>query len=181
MRLEICNLNWNCCKFIQKYADGSFAKEIAFEVCSCLEEQCEHSLFGFSFSLLIKMLSAQAILQWIQIKSSERAEIIAYHLPAPSLEGLSIPEITLMVLEKYGDDERIFQRFLSGMHVWEVYKLDDIAHASTKILEALETYKDYPLIAIRKWVEYEKSWINSRLEQKHKYDAMEDRFKDNQS
>lgn len=177
---SLVNNQYNQIRFIQKYANGSFAKEIAFEVCSCLEEQFEHSLFGFSFSLLIKMLSAQAILQWIQIKSSERAEIIAYHLPAPSLEGQSIPEVTLMVLEKYGDDEQVLQRFLSGIHAWEVHNLDQIAHASTKILEVLETYKDYPLIAIRKWVEYEKSWINSRLEQKHEYDAMKERFGNNQ-
>lgn len=165
-------------RFIQKHANGPYAKEIAFEVCSCLEKQFEHSRFGFSFSLLIKMLSAQAILQWIQIKDSERAEIIAYHLPAPSLEEQSIPEVTLMVLEKYGDDEQVLQRFFSGIHAWEMYNLEEIANASTKILEMLGTYKDYPLIAIRKWAEYEKSWINSRLEQKHEYDAMSGRFRE---
>ena len=179
--IDYSNIVSNQCEqigFIQKHANGPYAKEIAFEVCSCLEDQFEHSLFGFSFSLLIKMLSAQAILQWIQIKGSERAEIIAYHLPAPSLEGQSIPEVTLIVLEKFGDDERVLQRFFSGIHAWEMYNLEEIANASTKILEVLETYKDYPIIAIRKWAEYEKSWINNRLEQKHEYDAMSGRFRE---
>lgn len=166
--------------FIKKHAKGPYAKEIAYEVCSCLEAQSEHTQSGFSFSLLINMLSAQAILQWIRIKGNKRAELIAYHLPSPSLEKQFIPEVTLIVLKEYGNDKEVLNRFLSGSHALKVYNLNEVAHTSTTTLKVLEAYKNDSLMAICQWAEYERNWINGILKQKQEFDAKEGRFRDDE-
>ena len=131
-----------------------------------------------SFSLLVGLFSPKLILQWIEVDSSNRAEVIAYHLPAPSLSERFVPEITLSVLERYGQNETVFRRFLSGIHAYETYSLDGVAQNSQKIFATLASYKDHPLAEIRRWAEYEKKRVESDLEENRQLEAMDNRLRD---
>ena len=132
-----------------------------------------------SSSLLLNLFSPELILKWIELDSSNRAEVIAYHLPAPSLKQCFVPEITLLVLERYGQNETVFRRFLAGNHAYEAYSLDNVAQNCQKTFATLVAYKDHPLAEIRRWAEYEKKRVESDLEEKQQLEAMDNRLRDN--
>lgn len=164
--------------FIQKHACGPYAEDMAFEICNCLKIQFDRMPYVPSSSLLVGMFSPELILQWIELDSSNRAEVIAYHLPAPSLNEHFVPEITLFVLERYGQNETVFRRFLSGIHAYKSYSLDSVAQNCQKTFATLASYKDHPLAEIRRWAEYEKKRVESDLEEKRQLEAMDNRLRD---
>lgn len=164
--------------FIKKHVCSSCAEDMAFEICNCLKTQFDRMPYVPSFSLLVGLFSPKLILQWIEVDSSNRAEVIAYHLPAPSLSERFVPEITLSVLERYGQNETVFRRFLSGIHAYETYSLDGVAQNSQKIFATLASYKDHPLAEIRRWAEYEKKRVESDLEENRQLEAMDNRLRD---
>lgn len=164
--------------FIKKHVCSSCAEDMAFEICNCLKTQFDRMPYVPSFSLLVGLFSPKLILQWIEVDSSNRAEVIAYHLPAPSLSERFVPEITLSVLERYGQNETVFRQFLSGIHAYETYSLDGVAQNCQKIFATLASYKDHPLAEIRRWAEYEKKRVESDLEEKRQLEAMDNRLRD---
>ena len=165
--------------FVKNYSHGQYAKEIAFNVCDCLEAQFEQIPCATSFSWLIDLLDSDIVLNWINCKPAYRAKIIAYHLPAPSFKEQYVPELTLKVLERYGDDEKVFRRFLSGIHAFETYNLDNVKENSTETFTVLEDYKKHSHALIRKWAEYETDRIKALVEEKEQLDLIDDRFGDN--
>lgn len=165
-------------RFIQKYADGLYAKDIAYAVCDCIKGQFNRMRYVPSYALLVSLLPAELVLQWIEIDELDRVEIIAYHLPAPSLKKFFIPEVTLLILEQYGENERAFHRFLSGIHAYEAYTLDDVVENSEKTFAILALYEDHPLMAIRRWAEFEKKRVIEDITEKQRLDAIHDRFRD---
>lgn len=162
--------------FIKKHSHGQYAKEIAFGVCDCLEAQFNQVPCTLSFSLLINLLVPDMVLKWIKYDPNERAKIIAYHLPAPSLEEINVPEITLKVLEQYENNEKVFCQFIIGIHAFETYTLESVEKNSVKTFAMLEKYKNHKLALIRKWAEYEINQLKSLIKEKEQLDSMYNRF-----
>lgn len=162
--------------FVQKHSRGQYAKEIAFCVCDCLEAQFDQIFCAHSFSMLIYLLAPDMVLDWIEQEPDNRAKIIAFHLPMPSLHEQNVPEITLKVLEQYGSDEKVFRKFLFGIHAFETYTLEGVKENSEKTFKVLEEYMKHPFALIRKWAEYETERIKGLIKEKEQFDAADNRF-----
>lgn len=164
--------------FIKNHICNAYAEDMAFEICNCLKAQFDRMPYVPSSSLLVGLFPPELILHWIEADSSNRAEVIAYHLPAPSLSERFVPEITLSVLERYGQNETVFRRFLSGIHAYKTYRLDDVVQNCQKTFAVLASYEDHPLAEIRRWAEYEKKRLESDLEKNRQLEAMDHRLRD---
>lgn len=83
--------------------------------------------------------------------------MIAHHLGPPSVDAegkLNVPALTEYVLGNWGDDERVFRRFVAATHHLQMY-MGDIASAHKKEAERARTFLSHPVPAIRRWAEHE--------------------------
>lgn len=167
-------------RYIQKHATGPYAQDIAMEVCDCIYMNAERARYGIPCSTLVGLLHPQSVLHWIDNDATpqQRAEFIAYHLPAPSLKKVSIPEVTLSILNQFEYDEAVFHRFCMGIHSHEVYSYEEIAQEREKVLALLKQYDQHPSESIRRWADFERSRIDRIMDTHRQLKAEDARFRD---
>lgn len=164
--------------YIKSHSKGVYSREIANEICNRIEACSLNFMYGVSCSPMVQLLAASPVLEWVGLDEKARAKLIAYHLPMPSLKEISVPSVTLAVLEKYGADKSVFQRFLSGIHAYEVYSYDEVAKGREATSTVLKQYAAHPSKAIRQWAEYETSRIEEILAHKRELEAEYSRFQE---
>jgi hypothetical protein len=106
---------------------------------------------------LIKQLPTYTVIAWIDKHGVESARRIARQLPAPYLSQHGtpvVPPITEYVLKKFGQDKRVFNEFVAGVHNLQSY-MGDIAGQKQQEADVARKFLDYPLRRIREWAQIE--------------------------
>src|SRR5580700_1777373 len=78
---------------------------------------------------------------------------LARHLQPPHLdrEGRPIvPPLTAFVLDRFGDDEQVFEEFCAGTHSGQIYE-GDIAAQHKREAEVARRFLAHPLRRVRDW------------------------------
>ena len=104
-------------------------------------------------------LAVDVVLEWLAEAGVEGARRIAYHLPSPSVgtDGTPVvPELTEQVLTAYGEDERVFARFLVGRHDLQGFS-GEISTQYEAHARTAKAFLDHPSPVIRRWAESELS------------------------
>lgn len=161
--------------YLQKHAKGEYARDVAFEICDCIAEHSQGAIFGKSLAVLVRLLRGADVLEWIGTDEENRAKLIAYHLPAPAISVVYVPEVTKEVLEQYYNDD-IFRQFWIGTHAYMTYSYDEVEKESNQTFEVLKQYAEYPLEAIHLWAYYEEQRIKRIIDEKRKMDAEDSRL-----
>jgi len=105
----------------------------------------------------IKQLPAQTVVDWIDNHGVEAARRIARQLPSPYLspDGTPVvPPLTEYVLRKFGEDKRVFNEFVAGVHSFQFY-MGDIAGEKRQEAEIARKFLNYPLRRIQEWAQIE--------------------------
>lgn len=105
------------------------------------------------YSKLVEALPMEAVDRWLDDVGVEGARALARSLPGPYLAengDPTVPEPTLTVLTRFGDDETVFQEFCIGLHSGQVYS-GDIAAAHEQEARVAERFLNHELPVIRKW------------------------------
>jgi hypothetical protein len=119
------------------------------------------------FKDLFSVLKKDVIVKWVSQNDVEAARKLARHLPTPFIDSNGapqVPELTYFVMQKYGDDEKVFSEFCSGVHSMQTY-WGDIAAAHEKEAQIASKFLDHELEAIRKWAERERKSASHMAEE----------------
>lgn len=106
---------------------------------------------------LIDALPVKVVKQWLDAHSLPAAIALARHLPAPYIDNANnpiVPELTGYVLEKFSEDDTVFQEFCLGVHSGKAYWGDMAAH-NQREGEVARRFLDHPQQRIREWAQYE--------------------------
>ncbi|HTU91967.1 MAG TPA: hypothetical protein VMF69_17930, partial [Gemmataceae bacterium] len=106
---------------------------------------------------LIDALPAKVVKQWLDAHGRPAAVALARHLPVPYIDNANnpiVPELTGYVLQRFADDDSVFQEFCLGVHSGKVY-VDDIAAQHEREAEVARRFLDHPQQRIREWAQYE--------------------------
>jgi hypothetical protein len=123
---------------------------------------------------LVEALPADLVIGWLNTHGRPAAIGLARHLPLPFVDASGkpvLPELTANVLEKFEEDERVFQEFCAGGHSGQMYE-GDIAAQHEQEGEVARRFLDHPLRLVREWAQYEidraaheASWWRARDEE----------------
>ncbi len=106
---------------------------------------------------VIKQLPPETVIEWIDRHGVEAARRIARQLPTPYLlaDGTAVvPPLTEHVLTKFGEDKRVFNEFVAGVHDLQLY-VGDIAGQKLQEGEIARKFLKYPLPRIQEWAQIE--------------------------
>jgi hypothetical protein len=104
-------------------------------------------------SRLLREIPAAAVREWLESTGLAGARVLARHLEPPQLdeEGRPVvPELTALVLERFGDDEQVFREFCAGTRSGRTYS-GDIAAEFEREAESARRFLGYPLLHVRQW------------------------------
>jgi hypothetical protein len=153
---------------------------VTHEFCEALFNDEWRLRLGYrSLRALVELLSEQELRMWLESVGVEGARRLAAHLPWPTIgeDGRpDVPCITQHVLERFEDDEEVFQSFVFAGHAFQVYS-GDVASQKRKESDLARRFRDHPLRRIRQWAEYEVAdtnkqadWWQNRAEEADFYD-----------
>jgi hypothetical protein len=93
---------------------------------------------------------------WIKVAGIEGARVLVRHLPGPyvAADGPQIPYITNLVLEKYGNDQRVFSAFVAGIHSFRSFT-GSLADVRENDIAVAELFRGSANDAIARWAEIE--------------------------
>ena len=110
-----------------------------------------------SFSAIFHNISFGDFKSWMDKGGIVTAKKIARHLPSPYLDASDspqVPELTLYVLEKFGNDDDVFHAFCIGRHSGQLYS-GDIVAAHEREVEVAKRFFAHPVKRIRDWAKEE--------------------------
>jgi hypothetical protein len=92
------------------------------------------------------------VIQWLEKHGLEGARVLARHMPAPFVgsNGPDLNPITRFILEKYGDDERVFSSWVAGMYSGHGFT-GSIADYTERRAAMAEPFLNFPIEAVRRW------------------------------
>jgi hypothetical protein len=136
------------------------AAEAPEEILRALEQimQDERNQFHFyidRYVSLFAVLPVADVARWLDRVGVEGARHIARHLPAPFLDSEGrpqVPELTVYVLQRFEDDERIFSEFCGGVET-EAYFVEG-GKKRQRDSEVAEQFLNHPLRRVRDWARY---------------------------
>jgi len=102
---------------------------------------------------IVLALQDDVVIAWIESNGLEAARKIARHVPSPHLDSEGnpvIPKLTHYILEKYEEDDRVFNEFFAGRHNLQTY-VGDIVGAHEKEAEFARKFLNHSLRRIRDW------------------------------
>jgi len=106
---------------------------------------------------LFHTLPLQIVLDWVEGKGMAAARAVASHLDPPFLNGNNepaVPELTLVVLERWGQDKEVFSNFCLAAHQLQA-RWGSIADNYLEDAEIAEKFLHHPSEPIRRWAERE--------------------------
>ena len=94
------------------------------------------------------------IIQWLETHGLEGARLLARHIPAPFMSdhGPELNPITRYILERYGDDEKVFSRWVAGMYSGQAFA-GSIADYTERRAAMAEPFLTFPIKAVRRWAQ----------------------------
>jgi hypothetical protein len=104
-------------------------------------------------SHLLRELPLAVVREWLESAGVAGARVLARHLEPPHLDeegGPVVPELTTLVLERFGGDEQVFREFSAGTRSGRVYS-GDIAAAFEREAEVAKKFFAHPLARVREW------------------------------
>jgi hypothetical protein len=119
-----------------------------------LSEGSSLKFFLKRFPLL--SIPADVLTDWVDRHGLEGARLVARYLTRPFIgdRGPDLHPVTKYVLERFGDDERVFASWVSGMTHGQAFA-GSVADWVEKRAEQAEPFLTYPLSAVRRWAEGE--------------------------
>jgi len=111
----------------------------------------------FRYGTFVKALPSESVRQWLDETGVEGARVLARSLPGPFLNDAGqpiVPEPTLTVLTRFGNDKAVFKQFCMGVHSFQMYS-GDIAAEHEQEAQAAECFLNHELPVIRKWAQAE--------------------------
>jgi hypothetical protein len=92
------------------------------------------------------------VIQWLEKHGLEGARLLARHLPGPFVgsSGPDLNPIARFILERYGDDEKVFSNWIAGMYNGQVFAGSIADHTERRAAMA-EPFLNFPIEAVRRW------------------------------
>jgi hypothetical protein len=123
---------------------------------------------------LVNALPPEVGMRWLQGHGRPAAVALARHLPPPFIGPSgepTVPALTAYVLDRFAEDERVFDEFCAGMHSGQTY-VGDIAAQHEREAEVARRFLDHDLPRVRDWAHREiaqatqqASWWRARDEE----------------
>ena len=157
--------------FLESHVAQDGDRETVFEICNRLLEPVDASLFHPPFHTLTLNLPTIFVTEWIEQDVRKRAACIAFHLPSPSREKADVPEITRVILGRYGNDDGVIRRFLVGAHGFRSFQMSELEALVEREEAVLREYDKDKNRAIRLWAEEERRTLQDMLKDKERWDA----------
>ena len=100
----------------------------------------------------IVSLPEDVVIQWLERHGLEGARLLARHVPGPFVggNGPDLNPITRFILERYGDDERVFSSWVAGMYSGRGFT-GSIADYTERRSAMAEPFLKFPIVAVQKW------------------------------
>ncbi len=100
----------------------------------------------------IVSLPEGVVIQWLEKHGLEGARLLARHLPGPFVgsNGPDLNPIAHFILERYGDDEKVFSNWIAGMYNGQVFAGSIADHTERRAAMA-EPFLNFPIEAVRRW------------------------------
>ena len=113
----------------------------------------------------IVSLPEGVIIQWLEKHGLEGARLLARHVPRPFIgsNGPDLNPITRFILERYGNDERVFSSWVAGMYDGQVFAGSIADHTQTRASMA-EPFLSFPIEAVRRWAQGEIEFAEQNIE-----------------
>lgn len=95
---------------------------------------------------------------WLEANGTEAARRLARHVPPPALSGDGkpvMPDLTRFLLERFGDDDRVFREFVTGVHGVD-WREGDLAALAERDAEVAGAFLNDACPAVRRWAQIEK-------------------------
>jgi hypothetical protein len=108
------------------------------------------------YDKLFSAMPVAAVAAWLNQVGVKGARSIARHLPAPFVDQEGdprVPEVTAYVLERFEDDERVFEEFCAGTGTTGVYWTEG-GKKRERDAEVAEQFLDHDLRRVREWARY---------------------------
>ena len=151
------------------FQDGD--RETVFKICDRLLGPVDAFSFRPPFHTLTLNLPTIFVTEWIEEDVQKRAACIGFHLPTPSLEKVDVPEITRVILNRYGNDDVVIQRFRIGAEGWRSFNMSEVEDLVEREETVLQEYDNDKDRAIRLWAEDEWQTLQNMLKDKERWDA----------
>ena len=84
----------------------------------------------------IVTLPEHVVIQWLEKHGLEGARLLARNVPAPFMgtNGPDLHPITRFILERYGDDDKVFSAWVAGMHSGGIRWVDRRPYGTTSLM-----------------------------------------------
>jgi hypothetical protein len=113
----------------------------------------------------IVSLPEGVIIEWLEKHGLEGARLLARHVPRPFIgsNGPDLNPITGFILERYGNDERVFSSWVAGMYHGQVFAGSIANHTQTRASMA-EPFLSFPIEAVRRWAQGEVAFAEQNID-----------------
>ncbi len=104
-------------------------------------------------SPLLREIPVSAVREWLESTGLAGARVLARQLEPPQLdeEGRPVvPELTALVLERFGDDDQVFREFAASTRSGRTYS-GDITAEFEQEAETARRFLGHPLPGVRRW------------------------------
>ena len=106
---------------------------------------------------VVRKLPGSAVAVWLDRVGVDGAKALARSLPAPFLDEQKkpvVPDVTLVVLRRFGDNTDVFRDFCIGLHSFQTY-FGNIAAQHMREAETAKAFLDHEDSVIRRWAQQE--------------------------
>jgi hypothetical protein len=113
----------------------------------------------------IVSLPEGVIIQWLEKHGLEGARLLARHVPRPFIgsNGPDLNPVTRFILERFGNDERVFSSWVAGMHNGQVFAGSIAEHVQQRASMA-EPFLSFPIEAVQRWARGEAAFAEQNIE-----------------
>jgi hypothetical protein len=100
----------------------------------------------------IVSLPEGVVIQWLEKHGLDGARMLAGHVPGPFVgsNGPDLNPITRFILEKYGEDDKVFANWAAGMLGGQVFA-GSIADYTERRAAMAEPFLNFPIEAVQRW------------------------------
>ena len=100
----------------------------------------------------IVSLPEDIVIEWLDKHGLAGARLLARHVPGPFMgsNGPDLNPITRFILERYGDDEKVFSSWVAGMYNGQAFA-GSIADYTERRAAMAEPFLNFPIEAVRRW------------------------------
>jgi hypothetical protein len=110
-------------------------------------------------------LPEDVVIQWLEKHGLEGARMLARHVPGPFMGsyGPDLNPVTRFILERYGNDDNVFSRWVAGMHNGRVFA-GSIAEYTENRASMAQPFLNFPIEAVRRWAQGETMFAEENVE-----------------